>query len=236
MSAPQKHSDKKVVIAAVSKTNHGKGAARELRRNGMIPAVIYNVGKDSQSIAVKATDLAASLRLGHFFTHNHELSLDGKSVRVLARDIQRDVVTDVPMHIDFIPYNPKSVVHVNVAVRVEGTETSPGIKVGGVLQLIEAEIEVICRADSIPEEIVVSVAELDIGDSVHLSSVKLPEGVKPAVTDRDLTIVSVVSTRTSATAEDEAADAAAHDAVVAAAEVPATEQKAEPEAAEGDKK
>ena len=228
MSAPQKHSDKKVVIAAVAKTNHGKGAARELRRNGFIPAVIYNVGQDSQSIAVKASDLAAALRKGHFFTHNHELNLDGKAVKVLARDIQRDVVTDVPMHVDFIPYNPKSIVHVNVAVRVEGEETSPGIKVGGVLQLIEAEIEVICRADSIPEEIVVSVAGLDIGESVHLSTVKLPEGVKAAVTDRDLTIVSVVSTRTSNTAEDEAADAAT--AAEAAAEVPATAQKGDDKA------
>ncbi len=227
MSAPHKHAAKKVVINAVTKTVHGKGGAREMRRNGMIPAVIYNSGKDSQSIAVKATDLAAALRAGHFFTHNHELSLDGKTVKVLARDIQRNVVTDVPMHVDFIPYNPKSIVHVNVSVRVEGEELSPGIKVGGVLQLVEAEIEVICRADSIPEEIVVSVAALDIGESVHLSDVKLPEGVKPAVTDRDLTIVSVVSTRTSNTAEDEAADAAA---ATAAAEVPATAQKGDDKA------
>lgn len=233
MSAPQSHSDKKVVITAVTKTEHGKGAAREMRRNGMIPAVIYNVGKDSQSIGVKMTDLAAALRKGHFFTHNHELSLDGKSVRVLAREIQRNVVTDVPMHIDFIPYNPKSIVHVNVSVRVEGADVSPGIKIGGVLQLVETSIEVICRADSIPEEIVVSVATLDIGDSVHLSSITLPEGVKAAVTDRDLTVVSVVSTRTSNTADDEAADAAT--AEEASADVPATSQKGD-DKAEDDKK
>ncbi|RYG58392.1 MAG: 50S ribosomal protein L25, partial [Alphaproteobacteria bacterium] len=136
----------------------------------------------------------------------------------LARDIQRDPVTDLPLHVDFIPYNPKSIIHVNVSVRVEGEDQSPGIKIGGVLQLIESQIEVICRADSIPEEIVVSVAGLDIGDSVHLSSITLPEGVKPAVTDRDLTIVSVVSTRTSNTAEDEAADAATSEAASAASE------------------
>ncbi|RYG58825.1 MAG: 50S ribosomal protein L25, partial [Alphaproteobacteria bacterium] len=136
----------------------------------------------------------------------------------LARDIQRDPVTDLPLHVDFIPYNPKSIIHVNVSVRVEGEEQSPGIKIGGVLQLIESQIEVICRADSIPEEIVVSVAGLDIGESIHLSSITLPEGVKPAVTDRDLTIVSVVSTRTSNTAEDEAADAATAEAASAASE------------------
>ncbi len=211
-----------VVINAVSKPKSGKGAARELRRNGFVPAVIYNKGSDSQSIAIKASDLAASLRKGHFFTHNHELSLDGKAVKVLARDIQRDPVTDTPLHVDFIPYNPKSIVHVNVTVRLEGEELSPGIKIGGVLQLIESEIEVICRADSIPEEIVVSVAALEIGDSVHLSNVKLPEGVKPAVTDRDLTIVSVVSTRSSNMA-DEAADAAASAAATPAAEAPKAE-------------
>lgn len=232
MSASKSHSDKKVVISAIAKLASGKGAARDLRRNGMIPAVIYNKGADSQSIAIKSSDLAAALRVGHFFTHNHELSLDGKAVKVLARDIQRDPVTDLPLHVDFIPYNPKSIVHVNVSVHIEGETESPGIKVGGVVQLIESEIEVICRADSIPEEIVVSIAALDIGESVHLSDIKLPEGVKPAVTDRDLTIVSVVSTRTSSTAEDEAADAAAHDAAVSASEVPATEQTKEDDKAE----
>jgi large subunit ribosomal protein L25 len=225
MSASKSHSDKKIVIEAIAKLASGKGAARDLRRNGFVPAVIYNKGADSQSIAIKGAHLAAALRAGHFYTHNHELSLDGKTVKVLARDIQRDPVTDVPLHVDFIPYNPKSIVHVNVSVRVEGEEQSPGIKIGGVLQLIEAEVEVICRADSIPEEIVVSVAGLEIGDSVHLSSLKLPEGVKPAVTDRDLTIASIVSTRTSNTAEDEAADAAAQEAAVAANEEPKAEDK-----------
>ncbi len=218
MNATSTHS----VISAVSKPKSGKGAARELRRNGYLPAVIYKKGEDSQSIAIKTTDLLASLRKGHFFTHNHELSIDGKAVKVLARDIQRDPVTDAPLHVDFIPYNPKSIVHVNVTVRLEGEELSPGIKIGGVLQLIETQIEVICRADSIPEELVVSVAELEIGDSVHLSNVKLPEGVKPAVTDRDLTIASVVSTRASNTA-DEAADAAAQAAAAPAAEAPKAE-------------
>ncbi len=225
MSATQSHTAKKVVIAAVAKPNSGKGAARELRRNGFIPAVIYNKGADSQSIAINGKDLAASLRIGHFFTHNHELNLDGKTVKVLARDIQRDPVTDLPLHVDFIPYNPKSVIHVNVSVRVEGEEASPGIKIGGVLQLVESQIEVICRADSIPEEIVVSVAGLEIGESVHLSTVKLPEGVKPAVTDRDLTIVSVVSTRTSNTAADEAADTATAEAAAAEGEKKAEDKE-----------
>lgn len=220
------------VMAAVAKTNQGKGAARALRREGFVPGVIYATGHDSQTVGVNAKDLDKALRIGHFYTHTQELNLDGKTVKVLARDIQRDPVTDKPLHIDFMMYNPKSTVHVNVAVRVEGESESPGLKQGGVLQLIETELEVVCRADSIPEEILVSVAGLDVGESVHMSTLKLPEGAKWGVTDRDLTIVSVVSTRTSNTAADEAADAAA---AAASAEVPATAQKAEAKADEAKK-
>lgn len=223
-----------VVMNAVTKTKQGKGAAREMRRNGMIPGVIYAKGHDSLAIGVNTKDLAAALRVGHFYTHTHELSLDGKATKVLARDIQRDPVTDRPLHIDFIRYNPSSMIHVDVSVRIVGEEESVGIKQGGVLQLVETTLEVVCRADSIPEELVVSVASLDIGDSVHMNSIELPKGVKWGVTDRDLTVVSVVSTRTSATAEDEAADAAAAEAAAAeAGDVPATAQKGE---AEGEKK
>lgn len=238
MTTAKKHAAR-VVMQAVAKTRSGKGAARDMRRNGMVPGVIYAAGHDSQAIAVNAKDLAAALRAGHFYTHNHELNLDGATVKVLARDIQRDPVSDRPIHIDFIRYNPASKVNVNVSVKVVGETESPGLKVGGVLQLIEAELEVVCRADSIPEEITVSVAGLDIGDSVHMNTIALPEGVKFAVTDRDLTVVSVVSTRTSSTAEDEAADAAAA-AAAAPAEVPASAQKndgkEEPAAAGKDEK
>lgn len=215
------------VMKAQTKARQGKGAAREMRRQGYVPGVIYAQGHDSQAVAVFGKDLAKALQMGHFFTTTQELELDGKPVKVLARDIQRHPLTDQPIHIDFIRYNPASKIHVEVTVNITGADKSPGIKEGGVLQLIETTIEVVCRADSIPADIEVSVAELGIGDAVHLSEVKLPEGVKAAVTDRDLTIVSVVSTRTSATAADEAADAAAAaEAAPAASEVPASNQKA----------
>lgn len=208
-------------MAAVAKTTQGKGSARALRRQGFVPGVIYAAGHDSQTIGVNAKDLDKALSIGHFYTHTQELSLDGKAVKVLARDIQRDPLTDKPIHIDFMRFDPARVISVDVTVVITGQETSPGLKSGGVLQLIETTIEVECRADSIPQEIAIDVGSLDIGDSVHLSEVKLPKGVEAAVTDRDLTIVSVVSTRTSNTAADEAADAAA----AAPAEVPATAQK-----------
>ncbi|PIZ31629.1 MAG: 50S ribosomal protein L25 [Alphaproteobacteria bacterium CG_4_10_14_0_8_um_filter_53_9] len=215
-------------IEAKTKAVSGKGPTRELRRQGYVPAVIYGPESDSQAIAISAKDLGRALRAGHFYTTTQELSLDGKATKVLAKEIQRHPVTEEPLHVDFIKYNAKQIMHVNVMVRLVGEEVCPGIKLGGVLQLIETNIEVVCRADSIPEELVVDISELEIGDSVHLSSIKLPEGVKPAVTDRDLTIASIISTRTSNMATlDAEADAEAAGAVTAAAEVPASNQKEE---------
>jgi large subunit ribosomal protein L25 len=214
------------VMQAQAKPKAGKGASRELRRNGFIPAVIYGVGSEPEHLAVNTRDLGAALRLGHFFTTTQEVEIDGKKTKVLAREIQRHPVTENPIHIDFIRYNAKQMVHVNVMTKVVGEETCPGIKLGGVLQLIETDVEVVCRADSIPSEIVIDISELNIGESVHLSSVKLPEGVKAAVTDRDLTIASIIATRTSTMATlDAEAEAEAAGAAAASAEVPASAQK-----------
>lgn len=203
-------------MTAVAKAKQGKGPARELRRNGFIPAIVYGHEKDApMPLGIKLYDLEKALRKGHFFTYQQELNLDGKAIKVLAREIQRHPVTDIPTHIDFIAYNPNRRIHADVAVMVTGQGECPGLKNGGVLQLVEATIEVVCRADSIPEQIEVSVAGLDIGDTVHLSSVKLPEGVKAAVVDRDLTILSIINTRTAAMEEEE--KKAAEEAAAAAA-------------------
>lgn len=214
------------VMQAQAKLKSGKGTARELRRNGFIPAVIYGVGSEPEHLAVNARDLGAAMRLGHFFTTTQEVEVAGKKTKVLAREIQRHPVTENPVHIDFIRYNAKQMMHVNVMTKVIGEDVCPGIKVGGVLQLIETDIEVVCRADSIPSEIIIDISELNIGESIHLSSLKLPEGSKAAVTDRDLTIASIIATRTSTMATlDAEAEAEAAGAVAAAAEVPASAQK-----------
>ncbi len=198
-------------IQTIEKSRNGKGAAREMRRQGYVPAVIYTPGKQNENVTLGllVKDLNRALQVGHFFTQAQELKIADKVIKVLAREIQRHPVTDKPVHIDFMSYDAARQVNVNVTVKIVGETESPGLKEGGVLQLIEAQLEVVCRADSIPEQIEVSVAGLEIGDTVHLSSIKLPEGVRSAVTDRDLTIVSIISTRTSNTADDEAADAAA---------------------------
>jgi large subunit ribosomal protein L25 len=196
-------------MQAISKPNHGKGAARAIRRQGLVPGIIYAKGDAAgEGVAVNALDLAKALRIGHFFTHTQELNMGGKTIKVLARAVQRHPVTDAPIHIDFMHYDPARIVNVNVVIRVVGQEKSPGIKMGGVLQMIETSLEVTCRADAIPQELSVDVSGLGIGDSVHMSSVALPQGVKNAVTDRDLTIASVVSTRTSKMEEEATATAA----------------------------
>lgn len=221
------------VIQAEVKASSGKGAARAARNAGLVPAVIYAPGSAPEHVSVNARDLAKAIQIGHFYTHVQELNIGGKILKVLPKALQRHPVSDLVIHADFMRYDAKRMVNVNVTVNIVGEELSPGIKAGGVLQVIETELEVVCRADSIPQDITVDVSGLDIGDSIHLSSIKLPEGVKSAVTDRDLTIASVVSTRTSAVAEDEAADAAA---AASAAEVPASNQKNDGKPAEEAKK
>lgn len=196
-----------------------KGAVNALRQQGMIPAVMYGAGKGPQPIAVDGHDILMTLQKGHFFTHRHMLDVDGKKQEVLARDVHRHPVSDKILHIDFLRYDPKRITKVMVAVRVIDEDKSPGLKIGGVLQLVRPEVELVCRADSIPEEVVISMAGKEIGDSAHISEVTLPEGVKPSV-DRDFTIASVVSTRTSKSsdADEEATETEAEEGAEASAE------------------
>lgn len=210
-------------IQAVIKAKQGKGSARALRNQDLIPAVIYGGeikdGKTPAAITlgINAKDLSKALQLGGFYTHKQEIVLDGKTVAVLAREIQRHPVSDKPLHVDFMAYNPARKVRVAVAVKITGESECPGLKNGGVLQLVETTLDVVCRADSIPAEIEVSVAGLNIGDVAHLSDVKLPQGVLAAERVRDLTIVTVISTRTAAMEEEEKKATEAAAAAAAAA-------------------
>ncbi|MFZ2619697.1 MAG: 50S ribosomal protein L25/general stress protein Ctc, partial [Alphaproteobacteria bacterium] len=186
-----------VTIQAEARAVSGKGIARKLRVAGKIPGVLYGAGKDPVKLSVVTHSINMAMQAGGFYTHAHSLMLDGKETKVLARSVQRHPVSENLEHIDFMYFVASSMVTVTVPVRVEGEMDSPGLKSGGVLQLVEAELELVCRADSIPEEIVISVAALDVGDSIHMSNITLPAGVRSAIVDRDVTIVSVVSTRTS---------------------------------------
>lgn len=192
---------KEASIKAYARTESGKGIARKLRNENKIPAVIYSNDKEPQSIALDGVTFGQALRAGHFYTHMHTLDIDGKALKVLAKDIQYHPVTDNVLHVDFMHYNAKATVTVQVSIKVIGQEESPGLKKGGVLQLVASEIELSCRADSIPKEIVISVEGKDIGDSVHMNDITLPEGVTTNMAGEDVTLASIVGTRTSTMAD-----------------------------------
>lgn len=189
-------------LAGETRDKSGKGVARALRLRGFVPAVVYGAGKPAQPVAVKLYDVNMAMRDGNFFTRPQTLSLGKESVQVLPKSVQRDVVDEKIIHVDFLRFQADKEVHVNVSVEITGEDKCPGIKAGGVLQLVESEIELVCRADSIPEHVEISIATLDIGDSIHLVDVKFPKGVRPAITDHDVTICSIISTRASEVEED----------------------------------
>ncbi|MBI1363556.1 MAG: 50S ribosomal protein L25/general stress protein Ctc [Proteobacteria bacterium] len=189
-------------LPASMRTVSGKGAARAARRDGMVPAVIYGAGKEPQIVSVHAQKLEVMMGKGGFYTNVLELDMGKDKIKVLPREVQLHPVRDEAIHVDFLRFDPKAEVKVMVAVHILDEELSPGVKIGGLVQMVRPEVELWCRADSIPQFVEASVAGLEIGDSVHISSVKLPDGVTPTV-DRDFTIATIVSTRVSQKSEAE---------------------------------
>jgi len=205
-----------VTFNAESRARVGKGAARAERRNGRVPAVIYGANKDPEAISIDPAQLrAARMQLG-FFATLFEVEVEGNSQQVLCRDLQLHPVTDRPMHADFLRVTERTQINVEIPVSFENEEESPGLRQGGVLNVVRHVVEVICRAGSIPNEITVDLAGLEIGDSVHISNVSLPDGVKPTI-DRDFTIATIAAP-TVAPVEDEEGDEDAEGAEDTAAE------------------
>ncbi|WP_119459174.1 50S ribosomal protein L25/general stress protein Ctc [Rhodospirillaceae bacterium SYSU D60014] len=178
-------------LTAERRDRAGKGAARSTRRAGRTPAVIYGNKQEPVLISVEPRVLEREIHRSGFFTTLFDVQLDGQRHRVLPRDVQFDPVTDIPIHVDFLRVSADTQVHVEVPVLFTNEELSPGLKRGGVLNVVRHEIEMICAADSIPGSVTIDLAGLDIGDSVHISSITLPAGVAPAITDRDFTIVTI---------------------------------------------
>lgn len=210
-------SDVKAIKASV-RAGIGKGAARAVRRQGLVPAVIYGGGEPPIAISLDYKQTHQLIYAGHFLTTVFEIDVDGKKVRALPRDFQLDVVKDTPLHVDFLRLSKGQTVSVEIPVHVIGQDVSPGIKNGGVLQIVEHTVELMVPADNIPDSIDISVAELTIGDSIHLSQVKLPANTRPVATD-DITLVSIVPP----TVEVEPAEEAAPAEGEAAAAEPAKE-------------
>lgn len=171
----------------------GKGAARELRRQGRVPAVIYGDKKEPISISLPFKETEIQIQKGGFLSHILTIDVDGEKVRVIPRDYQLDVVRDFPMHVDFLRVSKTTKITVGVHVNFINEETCPGLKRGGALNIVRREVEVECPALDIPESITVDLEKADIGDSIHVSAVTLPEGVTPTITDRDFTIATIAA-------------------------------------------
>jgi large subunit ribosomal protein L25 len=182
-----------LTLPAESRDRAGKGASRELRRAGRVPAVIYGDKKEAVSIHVEEKLLAKMLSTGHFMNSVIMIDAGGTPHRTLPKDVQFHPVSSRPIHVDFLRIGEHSQVHVNVPVHFIDEELSPGIKRGGVLNLVRHDLELICDAAEIPEQIDISLKGLDVGDSIHISNVTLPKGAKSAIDDRDFTIATIVA-------------------------------------------
>ena len=182
-----------LVLSAEARDRAGKGASRALRREGRVPAVIYGNNEEPQSIHVEEKLLSKLLGTGHFFNSVVMVEVNGKAVRTLPKDVAFHPVTDRPLHADFLRVSEHATVNVNVPVRFENEDAAPGLKKGGVLNVVRHDVELIVDAANIPEDVVVDLKGFEVGDSIHISAVTLPKGAKTAIDDRDFTIATIVA-------------------------------------------
>jgi large subunit ribosomal protein L25 len=210
------HMSEQLTLPAEARERAGKGASRAMRREGRVPAVIYGNKEEPTAIHVEEKVLMKMLNTGHFMNSVVMIDVGGTATRTLPKDVQFHPVTDRPLHVDFLRISEHATVTVAVPIRFTGEEESRGIKRGGVLNAVRHELELVCDAAEIPDEIEISLAGLNIGDSLHISAVTLPRGVTSAITDRDFTIATIVPSSGSVM---EAEDAG----TVPADEVPATD-------------
>ena len=180
-------------LPAETRERAGKGASRELRRKGRVPAVIYGGNEAPVGIHVEEKELVRQLGTGHFFTSIIEIEVGGTKLRTLPKDVAFHPVSDRPLHADFLRLGEHTVVHVNVPVVFINEAASPGIKRGGVLNIVHHDLDLVCDADAIPDDIRIDLTGLDVGASIHIDDVKLPAGVKDGSHERGLTIATIVA-------------------------------------------
>jgi large subunit ribosomal protein L25 len=179
-------------LTATARDGIGKGAARGVRREGRIPAVIYGGGDPAEPIALDYREINKLIYAGHFLTTIFEIDVKGAKHRVIPRDYQLDPVKDQPLHVDFLRLKPGTTLRVNVPVHFINQDISPGIKKGGSLNIVRHAVEMRVPAEAIPDGITADLSQLDIAESLHISAVTLPPGCKPTVADRDFTIATIV--------------------------------------------
>ena len=180
-------------ISASERERVGKGSARAARRAGLVPAVIYGDKKDPVGITMEAREITKIVHQPGIFGRLLEIDVAGTKSTVLTRDIQFHPVSDVVMHLDFLRVSQNATVAVAVPVEFINEDRCPGIKIGGVLNIVRYEVELNCPATAIPEKITIDLDDVKIGESIHISAVPLPEGVSPTITDRDFTVATLAS-------------------------------------------
>jgi large subunit ribosomal protein L25 len=180
-------------VLASPRDGVGKGSARQTRRDGQVPAVIYGNKEEPILLTLERRLLSRELENPQFFIQLVDIEIGGTKHRVLPRDVQFHPVSDVPMHVDFLRFDPRRKITAAVPVVFDGEDECPGMKRGGMLNIVRHEVEVLCTADDIPQELLLHLAGLDIGDSIHASAVPLPDGVTFVISDRDFTIATVAA-------------------------------------------
>ncbi len=181
------------VLIAETRDRGGKGTSRALRRDGRTPAVIYGDKKDPISISLETKELVKTVNQGAFLSTVFTVQVGSTNHNVLPRDMQLHPINDMPVHVDFLRVSAKSQIAVMVAVRFLNEEECVGLKRGGVLNVVRHEVEMMVPAGNIPEALEIDLLNYDIGDSVHISEVTLPEGTQPTITDRDFTIATIAA-------------------------------------------
>lgn len=182
-----------LVLNAKARERVGKGAARAARREGLVPGVIYGDKKDPVTISFGFNDLVQHLRSGRFLSTLYDVDVDGTKTRVIPKDVQFDPVKDFPVHVDLLRLGKGAKINVEIQMNFINEEESPGLREGGVLNVVRYTVELRCPADSIPEELIGDLTGLELGDSLHISDVALPDGVEPVISDRDFTIATIAA-------------------------------------------
>jgi large subunit ribosomal protein L25 len=195
-----------IEIKAKARDRAGKGAARKARREGDVPAVIYGEGQPAEIISINGNDLWKQFIKGHFTSTVLDIAVGSNKIRVIPRDIQVDPVKDHPIHVDFLRIGKDGIIRVSVPVRFTNHALSPGLKRGGVLNIVRHDVEIFCPYDRIPAFFEINLEGLDIGRSIHISSVQMPDGVRPVIANRDFTVATIAGAKKE---EEEAATAAA---------------------------
>ncbi|WP_107497446.1 50S ribosomal protein L25/general stress protein Ctc [Thalassobius sp. I31.1] len=199
-------------LIATERTGTGKGAARQARRDGLVPGVVYGGGEEPIAINVPFNDLLKRLKQGRFLSTLFNLKVEGQEdVRVICRNVQRDVVKDLPTHLDLMRLRRTSKVKLYIPVEFVNEEEAPGIKKGGVLTVVRNEVELLVTAGDIPEKLVVDMTGLDVGDTINISSVDLPAGAKPTI-DRDFVVANISAPSGLRSSENEADEEAGEEA------------------------